>query len=74
MAERKANKTELAREFSAVHDTIKKSTKILLEYEEKLKLLEKEKCKQELLSRIESLSLKEIKEEIEKIQEVNYGV
>ena len=52
---------------SAVHDTIKKSTKILLDYEEKLSLLKKERNKQELLEKIGSLSLEEIKKEIENI-------
>lgn len=52
---------------SAVHDTIKKSTKILLDYESKLKLLEKESKKDELLNKLSELSLEEIKIEIEKL-------
>lgn len=52
---------------SAVHDTIKKSSKILLDYEEKLKLLKKEKKKQILLEKIEKLDIEEIKKEIENL-------
>lgn len=52
---------------SAVHDTIKKSTNLLLNYEEKLKLLEKEQIKKELLSKIDELTKEEIIEQLEKL-------
>ena len=52
---------------SAVYDTIKKSSAILFDYESKLKLLEKENYKDELLSKIDDLSKEEIIEEIKKL-------
>ena len=52
---------------SAVHDAIKKSTALLLEYEEKLKLLEKENKKNELLLRAKELSKQDLIMEIENL-------
>ena len=52
---------------SAVYDTVKKSTNILLEYENKLKLLEKEIKKNDLLERANKLSKEELIKEIEKL-------
>lgn len=52
---------------SAVHDTIKKATALLLNYEEKLNLLEKENRKYELLLRASELTKEELIQEIEKL-------
>lgn len=52
---------------SAVHDAIKKSTTLLLEYEEKLKLLEKENKKNELLLKVNELSKEDLIKEIENL-------
>ena len=52
---------------SAVYDTIKKSNNILIEYENKLKLLEKENYKRELIANIEKFSKEELILEIEKL-------
>lgn len=52
---------------SAVHDAIKKSTNLLLSYEEKLKLLEKENKKKELLVKANNLSKEDLINEIEKL-------
>ena len=52
---------------SAVHDAIKKSTNLLFAYEEKLKLLEKENKKKELLTKVEELSKEDLINEIEKL-------
>ena len=52
---------------SAVYDTIKKSNNILLDYEEKLKLLQKENYKNELISKSMKLSKEELIEEIKKL-------
>ena len=50
---------------SAVHDTIKKASKLLMEYEDKLKLLEKEKKKHELLLKATSLTKEQLIKELE---------
>ena len=50
-----------------LYDTIKKSNNILLEYEDKLKLLAKEDYKNELLERANKLSKEELIEEIKKL-------
>jgi len=52
---------------SAVYDTIKKSTNSLLDYEGKLKLLEKEVRKHELLEIADKLTKEELIKEIEKL-------
>ena len=52
---------------SAVFDAIKKSSNILMAYEEKLGLLEKEKRKEEIIESISSLSEEEL---INKIKEL----
>ena len=52
---------------SAVHDTIKKSTNLLVNYESKLKLLEKENKKDMLLAKADSLTKEELIEEMEKL-------
>ena len=52
---------------SAVYDTVKKSSGILFDYESKLKLLEKENYKNELLKRIDGMSKEDIIKEIEKL-------
>lgn len=52
---------------SAVHDTIKKSSKLLMEYENKLKLLEKENLKNELLLKASNLTKEQLIKEIEKL-------
>ena len=52
---------------SAVHDTIKKASNILINYEEKLRLLEKENIKKEILARVNDLSKEELIKEIEKL-------
>lgn len=52
---------------SAVHDAIKKSTNLLLAYEEKLGLLEKENKKKELLSKAKELSKEDLIKEIENL-------
>ena len=50
---------------SAVHDAIKKASKLLMEYEAKLKLLEKENKKYELLLKANSLTKEQLIKEIE---------
>ena len=50
---------------SAVHDTIKNASKLLMEYEDKLKLLEKEKKKHELLLKATSLTKEQLIKELE---------
>ena len=52
---------------SAVFDTIKKSTKILLDYEAKLGLLEKENKKKQLIDEINKLSKEEIVKRLEEL-------
>ena len=52
---------------SAVHDTIKKGSKLLMEYENKLKLLEKENLKNELLLKASDLTKEQLIKEIEKL-------
>ena len=52
---------------SAVHDSLKKGISILKDYEEKLKMLEKEDKKRELINKIDNLTKEEIKIELEKI-------
>lgn len=52
---------------SAVFDTVKKSTSILLNYEEKLKLLEKEKKLNEIIMLSEELTKEEL---IKKLKEL----
>ena len=52
---------------NAFHDSLKRSLLILEEYEEKLKLLEKDEIKKELLEKIGDLNKKEIKEYVEKL-------
>ena len=52
---------------SAVHDSLKKGISILKDYEEKLKMLEKENKKRELINKIDNLTKEEIKIELEKI-------
>ena len=62
---------EIAEELNvsrnAVHDSLKRSLVILEDYEEKLKLLEKDIIKSELLSKYEVLSKEEIKSYVEKL-------
>ena len=62
---------EIAEELNvsrnAVHDSLKRSLVTLEDYEEKLKLLEKDVIKSELLSKYEILSKEEIKSYIEKL-------
>lgn len=50
---------------SAVHDAIKKSSAMLFSYEGKLRLLEKENKKTELLNRANDLTKEELIKEIE---------
>ena len=52
---------------SGVHDTVKKGSNLLLFYEEKLKLLEKEHLKYELLSNAKNLTKEQLINEIEKL-------
>ena len=52
---------------NAIHDSLKRSLNILEEYENKLKLIEKEKIKSDLLEKINDLSKEEIKEIIIKL-------
>lgn len=52
---------------NAIHDSLKRSLLILEEYEEKLKLLEKDEIKKELLDKMNDLSKEEIKNYIEKL-------
>lgn len=52
---------------SAVYDTIKKSSNILLEYEDKLNLLKKEEEKSKLIEKANRLSKEELIEEIKKL-------
>ena len=52
---------------SAVHDTIKKATTVLINYEEKLNLLEKENKKNQLLLKADKLTKEELIKEIEKL-------
>ena len=52
---------------SAVHDALKKGISILKDYESKLKILDKENKKNELINKIYSLTKEEIKNELEKI-------
>ena len=52
---------------SAVHDTIKKSTNLLLHYEEKLQLLQKEQLKKNILEQADSLSKEELVEKLKNI-------
>ena len=52
---------------NAVHDSLKRSLASLEDYEEKLKLLEKDKIKSELLEKIEQLSKEEIKDYINRL-------
>ncbi len=52
---------------SAVYDAIKKSSKALLDYEEKLGLLKKENKKNELIEQIEKLSKEEIIKRLEEL-------
>ena len=59
---------------SAVHDAIKKSTNLLLSYEEKLKLLEKENKKINLINEANKLSKEDLIEELKKLWEESYGV
>lgn len=51
----------------AVHDTVKKSTKILVDYEDKLGFVSKNKWMDELLDQIEAI---QTMEEFEKIRKV----
>ena len=52
---------------NAVHDSLKRSVMILEDYEEKLKLIEKEKIKRELLENFDKLSSDEIRKYIDKL-------
>jgi len=52
---------------NAVHDSLKRSLISLEDYEEKLKLLEKDRIKNELLEKFEKLSKDEIKEYIDRL-------
>lgn len=52
---------------NAVHDSLKRSVAILEDYEDKLKLLEKNEIKSELIQKIDALSIEEIKEYINKL-------
>ncbi len=52
---------------NAVHDSLKRSLIILEEYEDKLKLLEKDIIKNELLEKYEELNKEEIKKYIDKL-------
>ena len=52
---------------SAVYDAIKKSTNLLFNYENKLKLLEKENKRNEILDKAIDLSKEELIEELKKI-------
>lgn len=52
---------------NAVHDSLKRSLIILEEYEDKLKLLEKDLIKSELIKNYEKLSKEEIKKYIDKL-------
>lgn len=62
---------EIAEELNisrnAVHDSLKRSLIILEEYEDKLKLLEKDIIKNELLEKYEELNKEEIKKYIDKL-------
>lgn len=62
---------EIAEELNisrnAVHDSLKRSLIILEEYEEKLKLLEKDLIKSELIENYEKLNKEEIKKYIDKL-------
>jgi predicted DNA-binding protein YlxM (UPF0122 family) len=63
--------SEIAEELnvtrSAVHDTLKKASIMLEMYESKLGLLAKEKEKMLLLEKIDTLSIEEIKNIVEKL-------
>ena len=63
--------SEIAEELnvtrSAVHDTLKKASIMLEMYESKLGLLAKEKEKMLLLEKIDTLSIEEIKNMVEKL-------
>ena len=63
--------SEIAEELnvtrSAVHDTLKKASVMLEMYESKLGLLAKEKEKMLLLEKIDTLSIEEIKNIVEKL-------
>lgn len=52
---------------NAVYDTLKKSIVIMENYEKKLKLVEKEKTKFNLLNNFDKYTKEEIKKEIEKL-------
>ena len=52
---------------SAVYDAIKKSTKLLLSYEEKLKLLEKEEKLKKIINESYNLSKDELIEELKSL-------
>ena len=52
---------------NAVHDSLKRSLTTLEDYENKLKLLEKENVKKELLENFENLNKEQIKEYIDRL-------
>lgn len=62
---------EIAEELNisrnAVHDSLKRSLAVLEDYEEKLRLIEKDAVKNELLEKFEKLSKEEIKEYIDRL-------
>ena len=52
---------------NAVHDSLKRSLIILEDYESKLKLLEKDEIKKELIEKFEELSKEKIKNYIDRL-------
>lgn len=58
---------ELSVSRNAIYDSLKRSLNTLEDYEEKLKLLEKDIIKTELINNFENLSKEEIKKYIEKL-------
>lgn len=52
---------------NAIHDSLKRSLLILEEYEEKLRLLEKDKIKMELLEKFDELTKEQIKNYISEL-------
>lgn len=62
---------ELEISRSAVNDHLKRSTKILKEYEEKLKLVEKYETKKQIYAKIKEMNIDTLNELIEELESLD---